>query len=57
MAMTIDELIAAVEKTFVTEEDKRKLRERLNEADKRFEEERRIRERDPRGFLNFQYTL
>lgn len=57
MAMTINELIAAVQKTVVTKEDMEKLRERLNEADRLLEEKRRIRERDPQGFLNFQYTL
>jgi hypothetical protein len=57
MAMTINELIAAVQKTVVTKEDMEKLRERLNEADRLLEEKRMIRERDPQGFLNFQYTL
>lgn len=57
MAMTINELIAAVQKTVVTKEDMEKLRERLNEADRLLEEKRRIKERDPQGFLNFQYTL
>ena len=55
--MTINGLIAAVQKTVVTKEDMEKLRERLNEADRLLEEKRMIRERDPQGFLNFQYTL
>ena len=57
MAMTIDALLKAAQKTVVTEEDVRKLNKRLADADKRFEEERRRKESDPQGFLNFQYTL
>lgn len=55
--MAIDKLIAAVQEAVVTEEDRRRLRERLNEADRRFEEEMLARERNPQDFLNFQYTL
>ncbi len=57
MAMTIDALLKAAQQTVVTEEDVRKLNKRLADAEKRFEEERRIKEHDPQGFLNFQYTL
>ena len=57
MAMTIEALLKAAQRTVVTEEDVRKLNKRLADAEKRFEDERRIKESNPQGFLNFQYTL
>lgn len=57
MAMTIEKLIVAVQKTVVTDEDVQELNNLITDAETRFEDEIMKKESNPQGFLNFQYTL
>ena len=55
--MSIDDLIAASNATVVTEDDVKRRKKRLSEAEQRFAEETKIKENDPAGFLRKEYTL
>jgi len=54
--MSIEKLIAAAEKTIVTEEDVKRLNDRLAKAEQRFIEEDRQKMVD-QSFLNKEYTI
>lgn len=55
--MNIDDLIKKARNTVITADDIKRLETDLSQAEKRFEQEQRDKERDPQGFLNRQYTI
>lgn len=55
--MDIEKLIKLAQNTVITADDIKRLNVDLAQAEKRFEQERRDKERDPQGFLNRQYTV
>lgn len=57
MAMTIEKLIAASQRTIMTKEAARKLDKRLADAEKRFAEEDSEKHDFPPGFLDREFTL
>lgn len=56
MAMSIEKLIAAAEKTVVTEDDVKRLKKRLAKAEQRFIKEAKRKEVS-QSFLDKEYTL
>ena len=57
MAMSLKVLLAAAEKTVVTDEKRQKLKERLAAAEKRFAKKDGERKNFPPGFLDREFTL
>ncbi len=55
MAISPDELLRRVQAIGVDDETIDRMEERLRQAERKFVEERRLKEADPQGFLKFQY--